>query len=75
MESLTRHNGMVSLGILDKLKYWNIKEDMNEVDCCVHRVQIEAFEVFEVTMNIQCGFYCLCMNIKQLQTIIEKGNR
>lgn len=48
---------------------------MNEVDCCVHQVQMEALEVFEVTMNIQRGFYTLCMNIKQLPTIIEKGNR
>jgi hypothetical protein len=52
LESLTRHNGMVSLGILDKLKYWNIKEDMNDVECCVHQIQIEALEVFEVIMNI-----------------------
>jgi hypothetical protein len=52
LESSTRHNGMVSLGILDKLKYWNIKKDTNEIDCCVHPVQIEALEVFEVTMNI-----------------------
>lgn len=52
MESLTRHNGMVILGILDKLKYWNIKEDMNDVECCVHQIQIEALEVFEVIMNI-----------------------
>jgi hypothetical protein len=37
---------------MDKLKYWNIKKDMNEVDYCVHQVQIDALEVFEVTMNI-----------------------
>ncbi len=65
----------VSLRIMDKLKYWNIKKDMNEVDYCVHQVQIDALEVFEVTMNIWCGFYSLCMNIKQLPTIIEKWNQ
>jgi hypothetical protein len=68
LELLTRHNGMVSLGILDKLKYWNIKKDMNEVDCFVHQVQIEASEVFEIIMNIYCGFYNLHTNIKQLPT-------
>jgi hypothetical protein len=35
LKSLTRHNGMVSLGFMDKLKYKNIEEDMNDIDCCV----------------------------------------
>ncbi len=37
LESFTRHNGMVSLGFMDKLKYKNIKEDMNDIDCCVEQ--------------------------------------
>jgi hypothetical protein len=35
LESLTRHNDMVSLGFMDKLKYKYIEEDMNDIDCCV----------------------------------------
>ncbi len=35
LESLIRHNSMVSLGFMDKLNYKNIEEDMNDVDCCV----------------------------------------
>jgi hypothetical protein len=35
LKSLTRHNAMVSLRFVDKLKHKNIEENMNEVDCCV----------------------------------------
>jgi hypothetical protein len=40
---------------------------MNEVDYCVPQVKIEASEVFKITMNIQHGFYSLCMNINCYQ--------
>jgi hypothetical protein len=33
LKSLTRHNAMVSLKFMDKLKYKNIEEYMNDVDC------------------------------------------
>jgi hypothetical protein len=30
LESFTRQSSMVSLGFLDKLKYWNMEEDMEK---------------------------------------------
>jgi hypothetical protein len=48
---------------------------MNDVDYCVRQVKIESSEVFKITMNIQHGFYCQCMNIKSLPIIIKQENR
>jgi hypothetical protein len=44
---------------------------MNEVDYCVTQVKTEASEVFKITMNIQRGFYSLCMNINLFPTTIK----
>jgi hypothetical protein len=30
LESFTRQSGMVSLGFLDELKYWNMEENMEK---------------------------------------------
>jgi hypothetical protein len=30
LESFTRQSDMVNLGFLDKLKYWNMEEDMEK---------------------------------------------
>jgi hypothetical protein len=51
---------------------------MNEIDFGVSQVKDRSFreasKVFKITMNIQHGFYNLCMNIKLLPTIIKEGN-